>query len=435
MYYTLKNLIMFKKFVTIAVVAIVIASCTQNEMEEINVTTSDAITLSPNTAITRASIATVNTLQASTKGFVVYATGGTAPTNWLTDIDGTNNHVYKGGKWVFESTVPWPSEASKYPMDFYALYPGGTTNQALQRINADEVDKLSIDVTIPAEVADQVDLLATKNRANSKPFSSNLGLAFKHILTKVDFSVSNVDTTGLSASADQHVFVMAVGFKNLYTTNSYDMISETWNTINTGAAQGDYNYFNAFDVLQDPETYTEKEFVSANEAKFYSTPDIDAAHMMLMPQTANFWPVAPDQQVNTPTDDQAYIKVFYRVTKDVPGNPGYEDLIGYQTAESHLNYETSELKDRGYKGSLYVLVGFKYNTTWVNGKGYIYDIPLPGKTGGRLLDKYYYDNQGRKTDLEVGETGTTVVSEDNDIHLIPSVIDWDDQNPIDVFGK
>jgi hypothetical protein len=135
--------------------------------------------------------------------------------------------------------------------------------------------------------------------------------------------------------------------------------------------------------------------------------------------------------VPLPTSSQAHIRMLYRL--EVPGNINF---IGFAFANAHPGFGGSVLESSGYNPSdpLYVLVGYAYDGTWESGKGYRYDIPIPGVGGGILLDTFLYDNQGNKTDLPVpnGILGEHLISS-GEIRLIPTVSLWDDQTPTNVL--
>ena len=409
---------MTKRFIfSVAAIAIMLVSCSQNDMEVVNVTTSDAISLNPNTAITRALIADYDMLKDDKKGFAVFATVDNQ-TGWYPTINGLNNHWLKDdGKWGFKSTVTWPATGS-YPMDFYAFYPA--EDDAITRSNV-SYPNIKLDIDITTDVEKQIDILSTHGTANSKPATSSLGLTFKHILSKINFSVTNKDGNDvLIPATEQKAFIQAVGFANLYSTNSFDVKDQVWDA-NLSVFKP-YNYYNEFVPLTGTDKYTSIEFSGANNAPFYTGNEAKEKHLMLLPQEPTVWVPATQSPYNLPNPNDAYVQVWYRLEKS--DDPNY---IGFRSAEDHPAYEDSQAKIDGYKGPLFVKAGYTYVSKWVDGKGYLYELPMPGKGGGRLLNKYLYDDQGNETDLELpgGEEGGTIITDDDEIHLIPTVVDWD----------
>ena len=414
-------------FLAIAAVAITLVSCSQNDMEVVNVTTSDAITLSPSTAVTRAGITDYNTISAPNAGFTVFANVPNQ-TTWYTDhgtptparIDGDNKHVFDGSKWNFATPVMWP-ETGNYPINFYAFYPDFHNGI---NINADLGSSIVLDIEINEKVEDQIDIVSAHGTATTKPATASLSLNFNHILSKVNFAVSNTSNV-----VGDIAFVQAVGFDHVNSSNDFDVKKQQWNSSH--GVRKAFNYYNAF-VGLDPtgtDTYTEISFAnSVDKAPFYTAstnPKLANANMMLLPQTATttkMWTVTPKVK-STPANDEAYVRVMYRyeLSND-------QDYIGFRNAQDHPEWAGSAyaIANPTYNGHLYVKAGFTYEGTWVKGKGYLYNIPLPGDGGGRLLDEYLYDDKGNRTDLKYpgGEEGEPVISTDEYIHLIPIVTDW-----------
>ena len=438
MYYLKNFKNMTKRFIfSVAAIAIMLVSCSQNDMEVTNIPTSDAITLSPSTAVTRAGITDFNTLADLNGGFRVFATTGTNPTDWYADhatpsvsIDGNNKHVYDGSKWNFNTPVMWP-EKGNYPIDFYAFFP--INHSAMPLLGTTTTSNLKLDVTIPTQVSQQIDIVSAHGQATTKPATASLSLNFDHILSKVNFAVTN---TRPGNDPDDIAYVQAVGFKDVNQKNVFDVIDQVWN-VNGANKLEIFNYYQTFieGGTGGTNLLDETEFKLDNvRENFYTTstnPTLANANMMLLPQVpANLWKVTKGVN-STPNDGQAHVRVMYRyeLSDDV-------DYIGFRDASTHPEYATSSLKDRvpAYTGHLYVLAGFTYEGTWVEGKGYLYNIPLPGTGGGRLLDEYLYDEYGNRTDLKYpgGEEGEPVITEDEYIHLIPIVTKWDEQLPENV---
>ena len=388
-------------------------SCAMNETDNVNVTKSDAISLAPSTAATtRASISDINSLKdPAGNGFVVYATSGNAA-SWFTKIDGHNNHVWNDteSKWGFKSSVHWPDEANAYPMNFFAFYPQ-LPNTVIKTLG-DIYPNISLNVVIPSDKKDQLDLLAGKKSTANKPASGTLTMTFKHILSKVNFSVS-VDNT------DYEAYVLALSLKNLHTTNTYDVKNAAWDPTTNGRES--FEYYNHFTV--NASGYTEKKFDKIAKTLFFDKASNE--HLMLLPQSPTVWNTdSKDATVDEPKDDEAFVQLLYRSTYLTD-----KDFIGFEVADNHGGYATSQLKNDNYHGPLYVKVGYSLNLDWEEGKGYQYNIPLPGQTGGRLLDDHLYDDKGNRTDLKVpgGKVPETILGDNDEIRLDPTVTNWDDQ--------
>ena len=425
-YRIMKTRVFLASMFAAATIALLATSCSMNEPGELNVTTSDAISLNPNTLTTRASISYLSNLE--TDGFLVWAQTDGA-TDWYTGIAGAL-HTKDAGVWNFSPKVKWPENASDYPMDFYAVYP-------TDLVPVDNNLALVLPVTVPPLAGDQTDILASRATALAKPVNSNLNMQFGHILSKVYFSVTN-DYKGDIANEEHTAFVQAVGFKYLHETNTYDVIGNVWEPYVSTTYAGEYTYYNEFFPQPSTESnalpvkvFNKVSTSTAANAKFYDSPALEASYMMLLPQATTKWVPVKDQRPEI--NKESHVQLIYRWEEADKSN--LKTQIGFRHAEDHPDWETSQLKADGYhpQKPLFVKAGFVYTPIWEMGKGYQYNIPLPGSSGGILLDKYYYDENGNVTDLEVDgtEEGEPIFG-DGYIHLIPRVTDWDDQTPIDV---
>ena len=393
-----------------AAMALLTFSCTVTEVEKPNFTSSTLISLNPNTASTRATISDLGTLIGDANGFVVYAdtTGGTA---WFPYIDGTNNHAYTSGNWRFlVQSVQWPFTG--YPMYFWAYYP--SSSPSITSIN-DTYPDIEFDVEIQLSKDDQEDLLIAFDSATVQPPTGVLPLRFRHILSKVNFT--------FEVELGDTAYVLAVGFDNLFKENTYSVTDTAWAPLVYGTnALDSFNYFNDFKPLAsgpfDPEIMFEGQSPTIKDSIFKGVAG-QSAHLMLLPQDPDMWVVTGSRVL---PGDSAYIRMLYRLK-----SPLLEDSIGYEYAQNHPGYTGSALDvSFGYTGPLYVLAGYTYDGEWQAGKGYNYNIPIPGTGGGILLDKFYYDDQGNQTDVEVENVDVLghILGTDN-MRLIPTVDNWD----------
>ena len=112
---------MKKLSICLAAAALVLASCAKDEVMQVNSQSPDVIGFSSGTS--RAAINDLAALQGASAGFKVYGQTNSA-TVWYTNVDGTNNYAYSSPTWGWAGTAAlWPTVASDYPMDFYAMYP------------------------------------------------------------------------------------------------------------------------------------------------------------------------------------------------------------------------------------------------------------------------------------------------------------------------
>jgi len=409
---------MIKKVIfSMAAIALLTFSCTRSEVENLNFSTPDAISLNPWTASTRAYIANLDSLKNDPSGFVVYA--DTANAGWY--IEGVSHIFSTTTGWGFSPAVSWPVNTADYPVTFRAYYPdtASITGIILVSSSAPPATALELTVQVPLLIEQQIDVLAAEATATSKPLNGLLNMNFKHILSKVNFTITNHDGTSQTSDPDHKAYVLAVGFGNLYTTNTYNVVTDAWDAFVTPATD-DYNYYNSFDALTGTAVYEELEFNDADKDAIVPNSPGRFENLMLLPQDdSDVWDVSGT--ITHPGGDK-YIRLLYRL--QVAGN---DDAVGYLDGSTCPGASTSSVLPSGYDDPLYVLVGYAYAGTWEPGKGYSYDIPLPGVGGGIYLSAFYYDNQGNETDLPI--PGAVVGGHVMDVgHIIinPTVNLWDD---------
>jgi len=458
-----------------ALAAIMLAGCSKNDVQSVNKAISGTISLAPSTS--RAAITVLSTMENDAIGFKVYGTSATsfAAGNWYNDlgvtsgatvgtgaaIDGTNNHVWSStitppstSNWNFADPVMWPTAAADYPMNFYAWYPAaptglveGTQDASVPAVGftftVQDNTTLANMTTDPAVLAGQTDLVSTNAIANAKPASANLTMTFNHILSKVNF--------GIIADEGYTSHVLTVGVANVANVGTYDVVAQSpWSAV--GAFGFTYIYFNGAPTTTPMDFAGVTGNAPSNPAST-AEPFYAAGHsnnLMLMPQdpTTNMWaPPAPTviDPSQAPTT-QTYIYLLYRTETTSPtfatANPNF---IGYASAVDHPNYVGSALEASGYTGPLFVKVGYPFDgsTTplqfWDKGYGYVYNIELPGTSGGRLIDDMFYKDDGTPTDLPVitpdspndpyPDVPQPILNNDPYIHLIPVVTPWNDLTP------
>jgi hypothetical protein len=364
--------------------ALIFTNCSkEEERSKVISQNSNVIGFDISTGKTRASIADINTLQSDANGFGVYATKGATLTPFITN----QGYAYAGGAWQWVGTpAMWPTNVADYPVNFYAYHPKDVTS-----LDA----SLGYNYTIAATPDLQKDLLAS-NRTNvlSRPSSSAITMAFRHILSKIDFKI----VTGNAVTVE----VQSISIKHVGNNGTFDYSNLTWQTAPT-TWQSDYSYMRGA-----------------------------SGSLMLVPQdlTTRAW---DKSAANIPT--QSYIEVVYRVYE----TNGGKDLVGYTDPTKHPDYATL---GNAVTGPLFVKVGFPLPTNWQMSKAYTYSIFLghPDASGGNLVEGNLIDEDGKNTNLPVRQPDTgavvnvpdPVVNLSNPITIIVSVDDWGTANEIDM---
>lgn len=213
--------------VCLATCGLIFASCSNNDIFEENndIHSQDNINFSANT--TRASI---NYLDQVKGGFKVFATeNGNA--SWY-----INGGIYENkGSWDWQTTKhKWPTEKTKYPMNFYAFYPQTATGFDPTTTS---VGSVTANITIQSDPATQTDYLAANYiNVTTKPASGKLNLMFKHITSKVNFSVI--------AGTGANVFVQQLHMQNVGNTGTFSYNNLVWDAFTASeVGTGKYKYF------------------------------------------------------------------------------------------------------------------------------------------------------------------------------------------------
>ena len=404
-----------------AALPMLLAGCMDNEIMDVNTSSSDYIGFNSNTAVTRASITTLATLQDDDTGFKVYAAHGN-DSDWYADvdgikIDGTNNYKHNAGSWNFIVPVKWPASSSDFPMKFYAHYPA-TPDEGLGTLTSQGGELVAHYTVLPA--GHQVDLLASTTTVNSRPASGVVPLVFRHILSQVDF--------GIIAGAGTMPFIQSMHVDSVEKADMYNFTSQSW-MGHSKSGDGSYPYFGSLSNAVVLPVFSPAVCDDNTPNAIYS--GAHKNHLMLLPQTSSSW------QPSDATPAGGFISVIYRMeTGHSTGGFGTSREVGFASATSHPDYA---VHGAGYTGPLFVKAGFplpqdaSHNFTWDMGRRYIYNIGLGTRSScnGYILDEYYYDDQGRRTALRLIEvrnegkhTGDKL--QDGNIHVTLDIDEWND---------
>lgn len=409
--------------VCLATCGLIFASCSNNDVFEENndIHSQDNINFSANT--TRASI---NGLDQVKGGFKVFATK-TGPSSWYINGD---TYEFKDGSWNWpfvssQTEYKWPTVAGEYPMNFYAFYP----QTAAGFIPATTtVGTVTANITIENDPEKQTDFLAANYvNVTTKPASGKLNLMFKHITSKVNFSVI--------AGTGANVFVQQLHMQNVGKTGTYNYVSEltgkhAWSSSLTDGTLDKYKYFPTATV---PSNTAILPFTPATADETEKNPvygaDPHSHNLMLRPQTATAtWagnktePAAVNGEIK-PT--KAYIESVYRIEAN-----GDVNAVGYKDAAKHPDFSTlTPEQQRDLTGKpLFIKVGFPLGAslTWEQGKGYMYSLKLgtADATGGIIIDDNYYDEKGNRTDLTIKDKEPGDPVNDGNIHFNVDVTEW-----------
>jgi len=408
----IKNILLF------ALLPMLLAGCTYHELTEISHSPQDHIGFSSHTALTRVAITTLPVMQSDPAGFSVYAVSGNR-SGWYADdvgnrIDGSNHYKFSSGKWNFNNAVKWPTDPADYPMNFYAHYPAAPTGLGAVSYGQD-----AITATYTIQPAgSQTDLLAAAISTAVRPASGILPLVFNHVLSRINF--------GVIAGEGVIPYIQAIQIDSVQSVRTYDFKSKSW--MDNASVNTFFDYFGHSDGVTSLTPFSPLIRDGSTSNAIYS--GVHSNHLMLMPQTSPSWSTQSGNLTG------GHIAVIYRMTTGNSTNgAGNQREVGFASASDHPNYAG------GYTGPLFVKAGFplptaaENNFIWEPGRSYTYNIGLGtfNSCNGYILDEYYYDETGVRTNLKLVEVlneGKTVGSklQDGIIHVTLVIDAWTDDD-------
>lgn len=179
--------------------------------------------------------------------------------------------VSDGTKWTYAQAndqAYWPVNDGE-SLDFYAYSPYG--NEAITA-KTFATTGLTLNYTVPADEAQQVDLMYAVATNQTKPTDKNsVTMPFKHALTQVHFAIGT-SATNLFVDVEEN----GIQIHNLKNTGTFASSIETW-TLNSAATPASYTVTSTaidgagYQVKDGAQTFTQ--IGSADKA------------LMLLPQT------------------------------------------------------------------------------------------------------------------------------------------------------
>jgi len=257
-----------KSLFFVAAAAMVMASCSQNEIVETSPDANRAIGFGVYTGtqtkglVTDNSVndgSTVNGLKAANKGFgiLAYQTSGNYATNgakglFMDNVNATWNAsggASGTGAWEYSPLKFWPGNATD-KISFFAYAPfnaGATTasptgTNGIKVTNATATEDPLLEFTLKTNQEDMVDLVVStaKKDQQSTTASGTVTFDFKHVLTRVTMK-AKTDAT-ISTNAETKVYITGISLKHttkLAGEATFNMNDATWTlpTLPTDAAK------------------------------------------------------------------------------------------------------------------------------------------------------------------------------------------------------
>ncbi len=340
-------------------------------------------------------------------GFLVYATSGEAPTDYM--ISGAT-YIFTS-EWGWNGTsYSWPDATSGYPMTFYGIYQTGAYS-----VNANDVNTLNTDVTVKA-AGSQVDILGAKATAATRPTGGKLSMEFNHIMTCVNLSIA--------ATEESLLHIQSVKFVGSDDTNNYDYLTQAWGaTTSIAADTPSYDYL----ALAKPAKIVINSGVTTSIVGAESGITPSYGSLYLMPQILTPWDTST-------TLDDARVEIIFRSTDVVANATDDDKQLGYVEAQDHPDYTAAS----GVSATSPLFIRIAYPTTsstkdnddftWGDGLSYNYAVTLGhnGVKNGYFASKYYYDEDGNETPFEIDNVEIGDEVSPGEICFNPTIVDWVD---------
>lgn len=372
---------MNRKLFFAAMAATALASCTNDDLVEVNQGEGIAFRASLDKALTRGTTTNLQNLNA----FNVTAFGQGEANNYFTDMPVTK----EGDSWKPASTYYWPG----FDLKFFAYAPQDLKNVSINK-NAQTITDFAPDQT----VARQKDLLVSYNTGNKKDNEAKgVAMNFKHALSQIEVQAKcsnekiKIEVIGLKMvnAAAKANFT----FPNAETNTAYKLEQSQWRDWTKD------NHDKAYMIKDKGNKVTLTK--DAQSLMF------GEGGMMLIPQQLTAWD-------GTASTTGAYLSVLCRIYSLDNGN---ETLL----------YPRPVVGDN--KDGKYAFSAVAINTNWEPGKKYIYTLNFCGENGGAGEIDPNPTNPVEPTDPDVEEKPGTGGEEilGKPISFTVTVDEWTDQ--------
>lgn len=316
------------KHLIMAMAALAIAGCSQNEITEKSPDANPAIGFSVYTGAQTKGAVTDNTaIQASNKGFGIcayltgssgYSTSG-AKSLFMDNIQATYTSGTPGS-WGYSPTKFWPTNTDKLSFFAYAPYSvGDGSDNGIKLVKATGTTDPLVTFALQTKQKEMVDLVVSES-TNSNPnktidmTSSDATVAFKlkHVLTRINMKAKT--SVDISSNADTKVFITKVEFiqsNKLNSTRDFNMKTGEWASSTT--------YLTSPYELKDAGNSTDEGILNMAAASFggYTTNSIDistdAAGISLFPADEYLFFIPIDKTTGTANAGDVQLKITYDI--------------------------------------------------------------------------------------------------------------------------
>ena len=280
------------------------------------------------------------------------------------------------GAWTYHT----PAEQQYWPsgnLDFQAVTPSADASFVLANTVDEGHPRLVANVTVPAAVADQKDIMfASATGINNAATGLPVGLTFKHALSQVVFS-------GKVANPTITAVVSEITVCNIHQTGTVGYASALTTLSAAATGNADQNFSVGLIEGADAAATTAARTMTSTTAQNLTNTD---GALMMIPQTQAAWThTAPEKAIADATG--SYLKIKCKVQDNNSGTW----LIG--AADGVNEFE-------------YVYVPFDLTTVaWELGKKYTYTLVFGNGAGG-------YDENGDPLTNMVPITYTVAAADD-----------------------
>ena len=287
------------------------------------------------------------------------------------------------GAWTYHT----PAEQQYWPtgnLDFQAVTPSADASFALANTVSEGHPRLVANVTVPAAVADQKDIMfASATGVNNAATGAAVSLTFKHALSQVVFAGKVANPT-ITAVVDE------ISICNIHNTGTvgYREALATLSAEATGSAASNFSV-GLIEGADAPATVAART-MTTTEAKNLTNGN---GALMMIPQTQAAWThAAPEKAIAEATG--SYLKIKCKVQDNNSGTW----LIGAASGANEFEYVyiPFDLSNPGTPAP---------NKSWELGKKYTYTLIFGNGAGG-------YDENGDPLTNMVPITYTVAAADD-----------------------
>lgn len=328
---------MNRKLFFAAMAATALASCTNDDLVEVNQGEGIAFRASLDKALTRGTTTNLQNLNA----FKVTAFGQDEANNYFTDMPVTSND--KGATWKTGATYYWPG----FDLKFFAYAP-----QDLNNVSIDKDAQTITDFAPDQAVAKQKDLLVSYNTGNKQNNEAKgVAMNFKHALSQIEVQAK---------CSNEKIKIEVIGLKMVNAAAKANF------TFPADETKTDYTMQQSqWTELKEKDEHSKAYIIKDKDKMVTLRKDAQSlmfgeGGMMLIPQQLTEWD-------GTASKTGAYLSVLCRIYSLDNGN---ETLL----------YPRPVAGDN--KDGKYAFSAVAINTNWEPGKKYIYTLNFCGENGG-----------------------------------------------------